>query len=303
MMKSGKGHVDVEARRFCAKLILFGEYSMIYDAASLLMPYDAYGGCWAYGLDTDAARHSNASLRDYYDFLVEDGFSTSLDLGSMSVDLDEGLWFRSDIPMGYGLGSSGALVAAVYHRYSLRPLDDLSALKSLLSAMECYFHGKSSGNDPLLSYINQPYVQLTSSEIQLLPRDFIPDDIFIFLIDTQASKQTSQLVSYFNEQRTNASYLDGFSNNYLPMVRSCINTLICRDKHAFFTSLRRLSEMQLEFLNPMIHPSVLPLFAVDTAFHFGVKILGSGGGGFALGFTDNKSLANNLLKEYKVIWL
>lgn len=302
-MKSVKGLVDAEQRRFSAKLILFGEYSMIYDASSLLMPYDAHGGCWKRGLETDEARCSNGRLRDYHKFLMVEGFSRHLDLSSMCADLDDGLWFSSDIPMGYGLGSSGALVAAVYQRYSLQDTDVLTDLRALLSSMECYFHGKSSGNDPLLSYLDRPYVQFTASEIQLLPRDFLPNDISIFLIDTQASRHTSRLVGYFNEQRSNASYCERFSSCYLPVVRSCISTLVSGDTTAFFRSLRQLSAMQIEFLNPMVHPSLKSLFTVDSDFPFGVKILGSGGGGYALGFTDNKVLASNLLEQYKVIWL
>ena len=34
-------------------------------------------------------------------------------------DLKENLYFNSNIPQGYGLGSSGALIAAVYEKYAV----------------------------------------------------------------------------------------------------------------------------------------------------------------------------------------
>ncbi|WP_436570317.1 GHMP family kinase ATP-binding protein, partial [Klebsiella pneumoniae] len=83
----------------------------------------------------------------------------------LSRELDKGLFFRSDIPQGFGLGSSGALVAAIFLRYldkagdfkdELKHLtmDRIQNLKSYLGALEGYFHGKSSGIDPSSIIIN-----------------------------------------------------------------------------------------------------------------------------------------------------
>lgn len=33
-------------------------------------------------------------------------------------DLQEGMYFDSSIPRGYGVGSSGAIVAAIYDKYA-----------------------------------------------------------------------------------------------------------------------------------------------------------------------------------------
>ena len=76
--------------------------------------------------------------------------------------MKDGLYFDSSIPQGYGVGSSGALVAAIYDKYASDKItvlenltrDKLLKLKSIFSMMESFFHGKSSGLDPLNSYLS-----------------------------------------------------------------------------------------------------------------------------------------------------
>ena len=65
------------------------------------------------------------------------------------------MYFDSSIPQGYGVGSSGALVAAIYDQYALNKItvlenltkDKLVQLKQSLQQWNL-FHGKSSGLDP-----------------------------------------------------------------------------------------------------------------------------------------------------------
>ena len=73
-------------------------------------------------------------------------------------ELNRGLYFESSIPQGYGAGSSGALIAAFYEHFSISPITNpsdthLKELKKELGVLESYFHGNSSGTDPLVSYL------------------------------------------------------------------------------------------------------------------------------------------------------
>jgi len=78
------------------------------------------------------------------------------------------LYFDSSIPQGYGVGSSGALVAAIYDTYAIDKIeatetltrDKLLRLKEIFSLMESFFHGKSSGLDPLNSYLSIPILMI-----------------------------------------------------------------------------------------------------------------------------------------------
>ena len=71
--------------------------------------------------------------------------------------------------------------------------------------------------------------------------------------------------------------------------------MISGDKTLFFNSLKQLTQGQLQFLRPMITDNTMDLFTADYDFHFGVKISGSGGGGYVLGFTDDVPKASELL--------
>ena len=68
------------------------------------------------------------------------------------------------IPTGYGVGSSGAIVAAIYEHYIRDEYEILNKTKKNrisdliknFSLMESFSHGKSSGLDPLNSFLKLP---------------------------------------------------------------------------------------------------------------------------------------------------
>ena len=291
--------------RYYSKVILFGEYSMIFDATALMIPLMRFSAQWQFPQSRNRAASltSNQSLKRFCQYLSEkEELSNLFDLQALRKDLDDGIFLASNVPSGYGLGSSGTLVAAVYDRYAVQKTDDCLHLKSIFSLMESYFHGSSSGIDPLQCYLGQPF-KITSDGVQLLSDDFLKKDIHICLIDTKIKSNTKPLVNHFKTQRENPEFLSRFQNQYVPNVTSCINSMIEGNKELFFQSLKQLTKGQLEFLRPMITDNTLDLFTADYDFYFGVKISGSGGGGYVLGFTDDVDGACDLLKDFEMIWL
>ena len=289
---------------YYSKIILFGEYSMIFDATALMIPLRKFSAQWCHSsnLSAPGAAASNASLQRFADYLSSlDGMEEILDMDSFRQELGE-LYLDSDVPSGYGLGSSGTLVAAVYDRYALRRTDDLLQLKSLFGQMESFFHGSSSGIDPLQCYLNRPF-RISSQGVSLLPEDFIPSDIHVFLADTGKKSNTKPLVQYFKSKRSEAAYLDAFQTEYVPCVRDCIEQLIKGEKQAFFASLRQLTDGQLKFLRPMITDNSIDLFLERPDFNLGFKISGSGGGGYVLGFTDDIDKTKTFMEGYELIWI
>ena len=287
---------------FYSKIILFGEYSMIFDATALMIPFRKYKAEWMSDptLKDLNAQSSNKGIRRFYQYLLADEELSSLfDFVRFADDLNTGLYLASDVPTGYGLGSSGTLVAAVYKRYAQRPVDDLMELKRILGRMESCFHGSSSGIDPLQCYLNRPF-KITSQGVTLLPEGFLPSDIHVFLADTGVKSNTKPLVQYFKNKREDPSYLKAFQTDYAPCVTACIDHLIAGEKEAFFTSLRQLSEGQMRFLRPMITDNAIDLFIEKPDFHFGIKISGSGGGGYMLGFTDNIEQTKAFMEGYEL---
>ena len=291
--------------RYYSKVILFGEYSMIFDATALMIPLKRFSAQWQFPLSFNRAASlpSNQSLKRFCQYLSEnEALSSLFDLQALEKDLDEGLFLASNVPSGYGLGSSGTLVAAVYDRYAIQKTDDYLQLKSLFGKMECHFHGSSSGIDPLQCYLGQSF-KITPEGVQLLSDDFLKKDIHICLIDTKIKSNTKPLVNHFKAQRDNPEFLNRFQSKYVPCVTSCIDSMIEGDKELFFNSLKQLTRGQLEFLRPMVTDNTLDLFTTDYDFNFGIKISGSGGGGYILGFTDDVDTTSNLLRDFEVVWL
>ena len=291
--------------RYYSKVILFGEYSMIFDATALMIPLTKFSAQWQFPLSFNRAASltSNQSLKRFCQYLSEnEDLSNLFDLQALKKDLSDGLFLASNVPSGYGLGSSGTLVAAVYDRYALQKSDDYLQLKTLFGKMESHFHGSSSGIDPLQCYLGKPF-KITPQGVQLLSDDFLKKDIHVCLIDTKIKSNTKPLVNHFKAQRENPEFLNRFQAEYVPCVTACIDTMIQGDTDMFFKSLKRLTQGQTAFLRPMITDNTIDLFTTNYDFDFGVKISGSGGGGYVLGFTDDRGKATVLLKDFEVIWL
>ena len=289
---------------YYSKVILFGEYSMIFDSTALMVPLKQFSAQWRFAshLLAQGAAASNASLQRFAEYLSTLDINDLFDLQRFNHELYYNLFLDSNVPSGYGLGSSGTLVAAVYDAYAKQKTDDCLKLKEIFGKMESYFHGSSSGIDPLQCYLGKPF-KITPKGVQILSDDFLNKDIHICLIDTKIKSNTKPLVNHFKKQRNDADFLKRFQKDYVPQVKSCIETMIFGDNESFFKSLRQLTKGQTEFLRPMITDNTLDLFTTDYDFHFGIKISGSGGGGYVLGFTDDVSKANELLKNFEVIWL
>ncbi len=286
---------------------------MIFGSEALLTPYYSAFGEWSSVINRPSARgfESNASIRKFYDYLCDnDGFRI-LDLRRFGMELDAGLFFDSNIPLGYGVGSSGSLVAAIYDRYKLIEINDIPKLKDFLAKMECFFHGSSSGMDPLQCYLGKPFIlsqRTTDNEQQLtmLDDDFMSDDIHIFLIDTNIKSPTAPLVEHFKKLRNDVAYLDKFDNEYIPIVSQCIKSLIEKNDTDFYKYLFQLSNLQLELLTHTIPEETRNFFLTDINKEgFQVKLCGAGGGGFLLGFSNNIQKTNDFWAENKknIIWV
>ncbi len=291
--------------RYYSKVILFGEYSMIFDSTALMVPLKKFSAQWRFAthLEASGGTASNASLHRFADYLSTlESTKDIIDIQRLQHDLNLGLFLSSDVPSGYGLGSSGTLVAAVYDGYAKQKTKNLLQLKTLFGQMESHFHGSSSGIDPLQCYLGKPF-KITPEGVRILSDDFLKKDIHICLIDTKIKSNTKPLVEHFKVQRENPDFLSRFQEDYLPNVKTCIEAMISVDKELFFKSLKQLAQGQLQFLRPMITENTLDLFTTDFGFNFGVKISGSGGGGYVLGFSDDMEKASDLLKDFEIIWL
>lgn len=303
----------MRAPLFYSKILLFGEYGIIKNSKGLSIPYNFYkGGLKLGNLDSDTIKKSNKSLSLFRDFLKKiDSSIITFDFNKMNNELIEGLYFDSTIPQGYGVGSSGALVAAFYDRYTenkITVLENLTrhkiiTLKNIFSKMESYFHGKSSGLDPLNSYLSLPILIHSKNQIETtgIPLQSSIGKGAVFLLDSGKSSETAPMVDIFFKSMENKNYSKIIREDFIKITDSCVEDFLSGDFKSLFLDIKKLSKVVLENFKPMIPKNFHQLWAkgIESNDYY-LKLCGSGGGGYILGFSEDFEKAKIALKDYKL---
>lgn len=305
-----------------AKLMLFGEYGILLGGAALTIPLTRFSAKFDFidnALDTEIASKSNKVLHGFAEFLEKiESITSEIDVTGFKLDIKDGLYLLSDIPIGYGVGSSGVLCAAIYKAFGKnhQPVyylpDNLLLHKSLFSSMEAFFHGKSSGLDPLACLVGKPLL-IREKEISVLHSVYQLKGNW-FLVDSGTSRNTGQLVEKFLTKCYKSEFKNDFQSNYI----SVVNTLIDQIKDEELvkegsSAIRRMEKymeaislMQLRYFNEMIPAFLVPLWqqGLDTGCFY-LKLLGAGGGGYYLGISQQKTTTEEMVAAYgfKLQWL
>jgi mevalonate kinase len=297
---------------FPAKILLFGEYGLLVDSIGLAIPYPHFSGRFNFFAESDKSPEgkestSNSELLKLLDYLKREASGISfLDLYSFEADLNRGLYFDSTIPPGSGLGSSGALSAAIYARYSTdRGHNDYQKIRTCLATIESSFHGLSSGIDPVISLINKPILinklPTAITEVDLSP--FLKS-YTLFLINTHVQGKTKDLVASFLQRYGESDFKYVIDNEYLPLINQTIGTILSSDFGSFEATIAKYSHFQLSYFTHLIPVGMRKYFEHGIASaEFHLKICGSGGGGFILGFARDRMKAETYLKENHLDYL
>ncbi len=171
------GATILPQRAYPAKILLIGEHAVLDGGQALAMAWPARKAHWVWAGSSSAgqaisaaslpAREEDreipesrrAALHRFAEWLIsgQNFWNEWLDMESLARSLNsrENMpWLDSDIPQGYGLGSSGSVCAAIYDAFGRRELPlTLDEGLAMFARMEAYFHGSSSGVDPLISYL------------------------------------------------------------------------------------------------------------------------------------------------------
>lgn len=302
---------------FYGKILLFGEYGVIFNSMALTIPYSHFKGELSFiskykYTDFEWAKESNRSLKEYANHLIElqenNGAGCFLDLKKLHRDIDKGMYFESSIPQGYGVGSSGALVAAIYDNYAEEKIKSdrrlspksIFRLKDIFSRMEAFFHGKSSGLDPLNSYIQYPLLIQSNNEIETvaIPRNKFDKNGAIFLINSGKPGKTAPLVKHFLENYKEEDFKRMVNEEFIPTNNECIESLLAGRGNEFFESLSKLSQIEFDHFQRMIPESIHPIWSHGlNSGDYSMKLCGSGGGGFMLGFAQDYEKARQSLAD------
>lgn len=318
----------IESPFFYSKILLFGEYSIILHSMGLAVPYHLFGGRLVLKHITDSSRRiqqSNRELKAFFEYIKyktqQNQIDVDFDFTSLEFDIAQGLYFQSNIPQGFGVGSSGALTAALYERYVYDKVDrsnslandEILKLKLIFGQMESHFHGSSSGVDPLICYLNQPLLIKSKTEIETVK---VPEfnDIkkqektssenrlgAIFLLNTNRPRKTEPLVNLFLEKCKQEDFKNLCKDELMVYNDNCIHYFLLGDSQKLLAELKKVSQFQFEHFQPMIPPLYRQIwqYGLESDKYY-LKLCGAGGGGFILGFTPHFNDIRTALTDYQL---
>jgi mevalonate kinase len=301
---------------FYSKILLFGEYGIIQDSKGLSIPYNFYNGALKKDANPSAeAIKSNENLNRFVSYLEtlqsEQPYLVTFDLATLKNDVATGMYFDSSIPQGYGVGSSGALVAAIYDKYAQHKItvlenltrEKLLKLKTIFGQMESFFHGKSSGLDPLNSYLSIPILINSKDNIEAtgIPTQSIEGNGAVFLLDSGIIGETAPMVTIFMEKLKDQGFRKMLKSQFIKHTDACVENFLGGDIKSLFENTKKLSKVVLSNFKPMIPEQFHGIWqhGIDTNDYY-LKLCGSGGGGYILGFTQDLPKAKIALKDYKL---
>ncbi len=350
-----------------AKILLFGEHAVLDGGEALAMAWPEHSARWVRQVQNQATdqplRKSQVPNRDpdlqkalqqYVHWLQADRetWNEYLDMDALEAALggpNPGFWLDSDIPHGYGLGSSGSVCAALFDTFGRREilpggnadwsdsamshreaagLPDLSPPHppqtasqpsaaspretaglpdpphppqtasqpsapshredagraytlqqglAIFSKMEAFFHGSSSGTDPLISYLGARGTAAAlrfgagrPMEVLPMPLAGWPNGLQITvgpaqandnpsgntwrleLLDTQQPRQTAPLVNEFRRRLGDPEFRGAVQNELIPANAAAIQALLAGNADAFGQALRNISFFTLQRLTFMI---------------------------------------------------
>lgn len=259
-------------RKYPAKVILFGEYTVLIGGDILAVPYSDFYTYWELKPTVDQR------LLDFINYLFELD-SEVLDY-KLLLQIEElikhGWQLTSTISIGAGLGSSGSVVAAVFDFVGNQNLA-IAKLRPVFQLMENYFHGQSSGIDPLVSYLNTNIV-IQSGELHAIDAIRLPR---FTLYNSGIERQTQALVSWFKSRLAEDKSFEASMDQLKQLNNSIISALL--NDEVVERKITAISNLQSEKLSRLIPKVIQSLWNKEESEIW--KICGAGGGGYFLQFS------------------
>ena len=289
----------MDSTSFNSKILLFGEYGIMHDSDALSIPYKRFNGFLTKSnILTEDQKKSNRNIESLYEYMIQEEYlGDIINLNNLKEEINSGLYFESNIPIGSGLGSSGALVSSIISRYSKVDLKSFSnaELKKIMSLIESKFHGNSSGFDPAVSYFNKPMLY---SNQKIKPIDIIAFKNFkVYIIDSRIESSTKKMIKTFEDKMIDSEFRLFFNNKFITNTNQCIHHLI-NIPELFRNSIKELSNDTYNNFYEMIPNNIKNKWkeGIRNDSYY-MKLCGSGGGGFFLAY-DFDNQINTSFSEF-----
>lgn len=272
------------SRIYPSKILLIGEYSVLHHGDALCIPNPLYYASWKKAKLPDERLLKLAEYISRQEELVE-----IIALDKLFQALTDGWYLDSNLPPGSGVGSSGTVCAAILERFQTLTLKDIVRIKKLLALMESFYHGQSSGIDPLVSYLNAPIV-VHQDQIIKLDREILlkTKSFTIELVDSGIPRNSKSQIQHFQKQMESEVNRSFFENELMPFNTLAIDAICKGDDAETILAWKKISRQSLAFFTPMIPESVQKIWKSElqneTSYF---KLCGAGGGGFFLRLIPN----------------
>jgi mevalonate kinase len=121
------------------------------------------------------------------------------------------------------------------------------------------------------------------------------------LLDSGESSETAPMVDIFFKSMKNKNYNKIIREDFIRITDSCVDDFLSGDFKSLFLDIKKLSQVVLDNFKPMIPKNFHNLWAkgIESNDYF-LKLCGSGGGGYILGFSEDFEKAKSVLKDYKL---
>ena len=156
-------------------------------------------------------------------------------------------------------------------------------MKQDLIALENYFHGRSSGMDPLCIFWDLPVLQ-DEKGLRRWESPLNWGNWQVFLLDSEQARSTRQLVNTYREKLKDPAFVSAVEK-ISHSAEACIKWLLKGEPLVFGKYLRRLSEHQLKHWAFLIPEHMVLIWEEGlSSGDYYMKLCGAGGGGYFLGF-------------------
>lgn len=264
------------SRSYPGKVLLFGEYTILTGSRALAIPVSQWNGRFEYANDSSHDPHL-IGLAKY----LASQQNVELDHVRFMGDVKRGLRFNSNIPRGFGLGSSAALSAAVLDSYGDNSGQvSTETLVQKLAAIEDHFHGQSSGMDPLVSYLDKPILH-ESGKYHEASIHTSTDAPQLYLLNSGINRFTAPLVKLFKSRLQDQSYRELVLRPMQTHVDHAIGFLLEGAWEPFYGHVSCISAIEYSRFEEMLPESINALWTPHLeSQELMFKLCGAGGGGF-----------------------
>jgi len=281
------------SKSYPAKILLYGEHTVLRGGRGLAVPYPEFSLRWVRDRPDDRL----LAFCDYLQVAISNHLLRTAELEDYLLT---GGRLAGNIPTGYGLGSSGAVCAAIWSRFATREGKALTGenLRAVLARMEGHFHGQSSGTDPLICYLDRPVTLGGGAPptVTKLPEGW---QTGFFLLDTGKERKADEYIRAFTKRYDGAgAAAHAIDRGWKGPADAAIDALLADDREKLREHHRRISTFQRASFADFIPESLHEVWSGET---YALKLCGAGGGGMMLGLARDKAETEEQLGEVR--WL